>query len=109
MKTLHKVKSKRQFPEFWDEDWLKAAIQEVDRSAMSADKRLAYEMLIAQNAAAVHSEKKKIEEAENRREFTVKKSAITKSLLKGLTPELVAEVNDVPLSFVLSIQSELIK
>ncbi|MGM9507016.1 Rpn family recombination-promoting nuclease/putative transposase [Larkinella sp. GY13] len=101
MKTLHKVKNKKQFPEFWNEEWLKAAIQEVDRSAMSAEKRLAYEMLIAQNAAAVHGEKKKIE--------AIKKSAVIKSLQKGLDPELVAEINDVTLDFVLNIQRSLSK
>lgn len=96
MKTLHKVKSKQQFPEFWNEDWLRAAIQEVDRSAMSAEKRLAYEKLIAQNAAAVHNEKKKIEE--------VRRSVVAKSLEKGLPPELVADISDVPLAFVLEVQ-----
>ncbi len=96
MKTLHKINSKQQFPEFWDEEWLKVAIQEVDRSAMSAEKRFAYEMLIAQNAAAVHAETRKIED--------VKKLAVTRGLQKGLTPELIAELNDVSIDFVLDVK-----
>ncbi|GAB4055509.1 Rpn family recombination-promoting nuclease/putative transposase [Spirosoma litoris] len=99
MKTLHKVKHKRQFPEFWDEEWLKKAIQEVDRSAMTAEERFAYEKRIAQNAAIIYEEKKKIE--------SIKKQAITKGLQKGLSPDLIAEVNDVPLAVVLEIQSTL--
>ena len=100
MKTLHKVKTKRQFPEFWDEEWLKIAIQEVDRSAMSAEKRFAYEKLIAQNAAAVHDERKKIE--------AVKTEAVRKALTKAkLTIEEIAEYNDVPVDFVLNVQREL--
>lgn len=102
MKTLHKVKNTRQFPEFWDEEWLKTAIQEVDRSSMSAEKRLAYEMLIAQNAAAVHSEKKRIEE--------VKAQAIKKLLLRGkATFEEIAEDCEVSLDFVLAVQKQLTK
>ena len=108
MKTLHKVKSKRQFPEFWDEEWLKTAIQEVDRSAMSAEKRLAYEMLIAQNAVAVYGEKKKIEEAEERTKLAVKTQAIKKLLLRGkATVEEIAEDCEVTSGFVLDVQKQL--
>jgi predicted transposase/invertase (TIGR01784 family) len=102
MKTLHKVKSKRQFPLFWNEDWLKVAIQEVDTRAMSAQERFAFEKLIAQNAAVVHEENKKIDDMKN--------SAIRKALLHGkLSVEEIAEYNDVSVDFVLDIQQQLAK
>lgn len=104
MKTLHKVKSKRQFPAFWDEEWLKIAIEEVDRSAMSAEKRLAYEMLIAQNAVAVYGEKKKIEEARQE----IKLSTVKRMLQSGkLSVEEIAEFNETSVDFVLTIQAQL--
>ena len=106
MKTLHKVKSKQQFPEFWNEEWLKLAIQEVDRSAMSAEKRLAFEMLIARNAAVVYDEKKKIEEAR-----VETKTATVRNLLSigTLTIEQIAQSIGEPTEFVLTIQKELLK
>ena len=106
MKTLHKVKSERQFPEFWDEEWLKTAIREVDRSAMSAEKRLAFEMLIARNASVVYGEKKKIEEAR-----AETKTATVKNLLSigTLTIEQIAQSVGEPAEFVLTIQKELLK
>lgn len=108
MKTLHKVKSKRQFPAFWDEEWLKIAIEEVDRSAMSAEKRLALEMLIAQNAVAVYGEKKKIEEAELQKEIAVKTATTKKMLQSGkLSAEEIAEFTETSLDFVLGIQAHL--
>ena len=104
MKNLHKARDKRQFPDFWDEEWLKTAIQEVDRSAMSAEKRLAYEMLIAQNAAAVHSEKKKIHEAE----LAVKQETVKKLLsINTLTIDQIAKVVNESLDFVLNLQKQL--
>lgn len=105
MKTLHKVKNKRQFPAFWDEEWLKTAIQEVDKSAMSAEKRLAYEMLIAQNAAAVHTEQKKIAEAREQ----VKTDTVLKLLVRGrATIAEIAEDCQVTPDFVLNIQQRLL-
>ncbi|MCY7351717.1 MAG: hypothetical protein LH606_13790 [Cytophagaceae bacterium] len=108
MKTLRKVKSKRQSPEFWNEHRLKVAIEEVDRSAMSAEKRLAYEMLIAQNAVAVYGEKKKIEDARQEENLAVKMDVVKKALLRGkLSIEEIAEDNAVSTDFVLDVQKQL--
>ena len=101
MKTLHKTKNQKQFPQFYNEDWLKSAIEELDTKSMTPEKRMAYEMLIAQNAAAIYGEKKKIEQMQIR--------AIEKALkIKKLTVEEIAELNEVSIDFVLDVQNSLI-
>ena len=75
---------------------LKAAIAEVDRSAMSPEQRFAYEKLIAQNAAVVHDERKKMTQL------------VQKMLLRGkATVAEIAEDCDVSVDFVLDIQQQL--
>lgn len=103
MKTLHTVTDPSQYPKFWNEEWLQLAISELDKRAMTPEALLDYEMTLSANALAIKNEKKKIEEAEDR----VKLLAVTKSLQKGLPAELVAEINDVSLEFVLNIQKKL--
>jgi predicted transposase/invertase (TIGR01784 family) len=63
MKTLHTVTESTQFPQFWNEEWLSKAIQELDLRAMTPEQKLSYEMAISANALAVKNEKKKIEQA----------------------------------------------
>ena len=58
-------------------------------------------------ALAIRNIDRAIKEAENRKELEVKFSSIKKSLQKGLQPELVAEINDVSVEFVLDIQNQL--
>ena len=50
MKTTHKATKPKQFPQFWNEEWLEAAIKELDTRQMSPEKRMAYEMTISANA-----------------------------------------------------------
>lgn len=65
MKNLHTVTEASQFPKFWDEEWLKKAISEVDLRNMTAEQKLAYEMAVSANALAVKNENKKIQDAKN--------------------------------------------
>ncbi|WP_051397762.1 hypothetical protein [Runella limosa] len=60
MKNLHTVTEASQFPEFWNEEWLKKAISEVDLRNMTPEQKLAYEMTLSANALAVKNENKKI-------------------------------------------------
>lgn len=106
MKTVHEVSEPTQFPSFWDEEWLRVAIQELDKRAFTPEQRLSYEMTISANAVAVRNEQKKIEEAELR----VKAETIAKSLKRGkLTVEEIAEDSSVSVDFVLDIQRRLAK
>jgi predicted transposase/invertase (TIGR01784 family) len=60
MKILHTVTEASQFPKFWNEEWLKKAISEVDLRNMTSEQKLAYEMTLSANALAVKNENKKI-------------------------------------------------
>jgi predicted transposase/invertase (TIGR01784 family) len=66
MKNLHTVTETSQFPKFWNEEWLKKAIHEVDLRAMTPEQKLSYEMAISANALAVKNENKKIEAREEK-------------------------------------------
>jgi hypothetical protein len=104
MQNLHTVTEISQFPTFWNEDWLKKAISELDIRNMTPEQKLAYEMAISANALAVKNENKKIEEA--KRILIIE--AVTKALKRGkLSIEEIAEDNNVTIDFVLSVQKQL--
>ena len=107
MKTIHKATKPKQFPQFWNEEWLEAAIKELDTRAMTPEKRMAYEMTLSANALAIENENRKIQEAEERREKAVKTETVKNALLKGLDINLVADIAEVTVDFVLNIQTQL--
>lgn len=105
MKNLHTVTETSQFPEFWSEEWLKKAIAEVDLRNMTAEQKLAYEMVLSANALAVKNENKKIKEAR----LEEKKNAIIKALKAGkLSNEEIADYNDTTVEFVFAVQQDLV-
>ncbi len=63
MKTLHTVTPSTQFPKFWNEEWLKVAIDELDSRKMSPDEKASFEMLVARNAEVIRAESRKNEKA----------------------------------------------
>jgi hypothetical protein len=98
MKTLHTTEP-TQYPAFWNEEWLKRAIDELDTRKMTPEERAYFARVTAANAEAVNAEKKRIEE--------VKILAIQKALNRGkLTVEEIAEDNSVSVDFVLGIQQQ---
>lgn len=105
MTTTHKATKPKQFTQF--EEWLEAAIKELDTRQMSPEKRMAYEMTIWANALAVRNENKKIEEAEKRAREAEKTETVRNALLKGLAIDLIAEIAGVPVGFVLGVQQKL--
>ncbi len=109
MKTIHThtFTNPIQFPKFWDEDWLKVAIDELDSRKMTPDEKASLEILIARNAESVKAESRKIKEAEDRKELNVKTEVVTKALLKGLDIETIADFADVSTEFVRSVQRQL--
>ncbi len=105
MKTIHEISEPTQFPQFWNEEWLRVAIQELDKRAFTPEQRLSYEMTISANALAIKNENKKIKEAEKRGGETAKVEVIAKSLKRGkLTIEEIAEDSGVSVDYVLEIQ-----
>jgi predicted transposase/invertase (TIGR01784 family) len=105
MRTIHThtFTNPIQFPKFWDEDWLKVAIDELDSRKMTPDEKASLEMLIARNAESVKAESKKIKEARE----AEKVETITKSLLRGLDLELIADIAGTSVDFVKSVQRQL--
>ncbi len=100
MKTIHTVTQPTQFPEFWDEEWLKIAIDELDSRKLTLDEKTSLEILISRNAEAVKAESRKIKEAEQR----VKTEMVSNCLRKGLSVETIAEIADVSTEFVLDVE-----
>jgi hypothetical protein len=100
MKTIHTVTQPTQFPKFWDEAWLKVAIDELDSRKMTPDEKASLEILIARNAESVKAESRKIKEVEQRKslefvttllqqtDFDVNKVAT----LAGVTEDFVKSV-----------------
>jgi predicted transposase/invertase (TIGR01784 family) len=104
MQNLHTVTQPIQFPKFWNEEWLKIALDELDRRKMTPDERASFEILIARNAESVKAETRKIKAAE----LATKTNAINKALMRGkLSVEDIADYNDVSVEFVLEIQNSL--
>ncbi len=103
MRTIHTVTQTTQFPEFWDEAWLKVAIDELDSRKMTPDEKASLEILIARNAESVKAENKKINDAE----LNVKIGVVKKAISKGLDTETTADLADVSVDFVLAIQQQL--
>ena len=103
MRTIHTVTQPTQFPKFWDEEWLKLAIDELDSRKMTPDEKASLEILIARNAEAVKAESRKIKQAELR----VKIEMVKNALEMGLTADLCAKLANVSEDFVLTIQQQL--
>ncbi len=100
MKTLHRITDVSEYPQFWNEDWLKRAIDELDTRKMTPEERAHFARITAANAEAVKAEKRKIEE--------IKLSAIQKAILKGLDDSLIAELNDVSEEYIKEVKKRFI-
>ncbi len=96
-----------QYPAFWDEEWLRSAIDRLDLRKMTPEERANYARVTAANAEAVEVEKRRIEEAKRAENVAVKTELVTKALKRGkLTVEEIAEDSSVPVDFVLEIQRQ---
>lgn len=95
MKTLQDATEPTQYPQFWDEEWLKRAIEELDTRRMTPEERYQFARITAKNAEVVNAEKGRVADA-------VKKL----SKLNALTAEQIAESLDVSLEFVLHVQNQ---
>jgi hypothetical protein len=96
MKTLHTTEP-TQYPAFWDEEWLKRAIDELDTRKMSPEERAYFARVTAANAEAVKAEQQRIIE--------IKKETVKNLLaLKVLTIEQIANSVGVSTDIVIEIQ-----
>ncbi|WP_232326036.1 hypothetical protein [Spirosoma montaniterrae] len=103
MKTLHTTEP-TQYPAFWNEEWLRRAIDELDTRKMTPEERAHFARVTAANAEAVKAEKQKIREAVEQKEI----ETVTRALKRGkLTIEEIAEDSGVSVDFVLEIQHRL--
>lgn len=64
MKNLENIKGLDQLPKFLSEDWIEQAIKKLDKSQMTSEQRMYYEMMMAKNATVIEilkeEERKKI-------------------------------------------------
>jgi len=104
MKTIHThtFANPIQFPKFWDEEWLKVAIDELDSRKMTPDEKASLEILIARNAESVKAESRKIKEALDLKNI----ETVTNALTMGLSVEQTAKLANVSQDFVKSIQQQ---
>ena len=109
MKTIHTHTFTHpiQFPKFWDEEWLKVAIDELDSRKMTPDEKASLEILIARNAEAVKAESRKIKEARDSENLAVKIETVKNGLSMGLDVQTIADITNTSVDFVLSIQQQL--
>lgn len=96
MKKLHTTEP-TQYPAFWNEEWLKRAIDELDTRKMTPEDRAYFARVTAANAEAVKAEKQRIDE--------VKTEAVINALREGLPIDLIARLNNVSTDFVLAVQN----
>jgi len=84
MKNLENIKGVDQLPKFLTEDWIKQAMDKLDKSQMTPDQRMNYEMMMAKNATIIEMLKEK------ERQHIAKKTA--KQMAKKLK-ELDVEIS----------------
>ncbi len=53
MKNLENIKGVDQLPKFLTEDWIEQAMKKLDKSQMTPDQRMHYEMMMAKNATII--------------------------------------------------------
>ncbi len=85
MKTLDKSPF-AEYPDFWDEEWLKRAINELNTRKMTAEERYQFARITAKNAEAIYAEKRREAEAKEKgkAEAVVEvKEMVVLNLLRG--------------------------
>jgi hypothetical protein len=96
MRTIRTVTQSTQFPKFWNEEWLKIAINELDSRKLTPNEKASFEILVARNAEAVNEE------------ICKKKQSVKIALMKGkLSIEDIADIVDVSIDFVLDVQKQM--
>lgn len=61
MKILEAIRESDQLPEILNEDWIAQTMKKLDKSQMTPDERMQYEMTMAHNASIIHQEEEERE------------------------------------------------
>ena len=91
-----------EYPDFWDEEWLRRAINELNTRGMTSEERYQFARITAKNAEAIWAEKQKIEDAKE----AVKTETVKTALKMGLSVEQAAQLADVSVEFVQTINQQ---
>ena len=103
MKNFTQYATATQYPQFWTEEWLQIAINELDTRHFTPEQRMRYETILAQNAVAVYNEKRAIDKAVS----DTKRDAVLRGLHKKYPIEDIADLNDVSVKYILDLKAEL--
>ncbi len=98
METNHHSTEPTQYPDFWNEEWLKQAIDKLDIRKMTPEQRLQFARYTASKAEADNSQKALV--------IATKTAAIKLGFQHGLPVDLVATINGVDEELVQKIQRE---
>lgn len=79
MKNLEHIKGADQLPKFLTEDWIEQAMNKLDKSLMTPDQRMHYEMMMAKNATIIEMRKEE-------------RQQIAKEAVKNAAKEMVKEM-----------------
>lgn len=88
MKNLETIEGADQLPKFLTEDWIEQAIEKLDKSKMSSDQRMQYEMMMARNASIIEILKE--QEKEEVAKETIQKTAQKLKKL-GVATKIIVE------------------
>jgi len=95
MKNLENIKGVDQLPKFLTEDWIEQAMKKLDKSQMTPDQRMHYEMMLAKNATIIEilkeDERKKV--AEEAATKAAKETAM-KMKVKGMSNTDIQELTN---------------
>lgn len=103
MKTLHTTEP-TQYPAFWDEEWLRRAIDELDTRKMTLDERAYFARVVSINAEVVRNENRKVQAAKEAGSLEAKAETVKTALQMGLTVEQAAQLAAVSPEFVEAIR-----
>ena len=95
MKTLHTT-DPTQYPPFWNEEWLRRAIDELDTRKITPEERAYFAHVTAANAETVNAAKQRI--------VAVKIDTVREVLAMSLTVAQAARLANITEDFVLDVQ-----
>lgn len=90
MKNLENIKGVDQLPKFLTEDWIEQAMKKLDKSQMTPDQRMHYEMMLAKNATIIEM----LKEDEKKQ---IAKETATKMKSKGISNSDIQEITGLTL------------
>ncbi len=94
MKNLETIKGADQLPKFLTEDWIEQAMEKLDKSQMTPDQRMHYEMMMARNASIIQmreDEKQQMTEEVTKEVIEEITAEVTKEITAEITKEITAE------------------